>query len=185
MIRTAAVNQAETRAREKRHESIATTGRRSLPYRFRTHQQHGCDDLGIDGRADSWLLGCDTRLAGRGGGPAGGHRNRRTGDRGADRRQSLDRDASPFLPLLGTLFIFLVFANLSGIVPGVRAPTASIETPAALASIVFLSVHFYGVQVSGLRSVSERLPQAQSGSVAPQRPVRDYAVLLSGDAFVR
>jgi len=64
----------------------------------------------------------------------------------------LNRDAAPFLPLLGTLFIFLVVANLCGIVPGVAAPTASIETPAALAAIVFLSVHFYGVRVQGLRS---------------------------------
>src|SRR5512135_406736 len=42
----------------------------------------------------------------------------------------LSRPAGPFLPLLGTLFIFLVFANLCGIVPGVSAPTASLETPA-------------------------------------------------------
>jgi F-type H+-transporting ATPase subunit a len=62
----------------------------------------------------------------------------------------LSRDAGPFLPLLGTLFIFLVVANLSGIVPGIRAPTASIETPAALASIVFLSVHFFGVRFQGM-----------------------------------
>ena len=62
----------------------------------------------------------------------------------------LGRDPSPFLPLLGTLFIFLVTANLSGIVPGVRAPTASIETPAALSTIVFLSVHFYGIRIQGL-----------------------------------
>jgi len=51
-----------------------------------------------------------------------------------------------YAPLLGTLFIFLVFANISGIVPGVQAPTAHLETPAALAVVVFLSV-----QVSGLR----------------------------------
>jgi F-type H+-transporting ATPase subunit a len=62
----------------------------------------------------------------------------------------LGRDAGPFMPLLGTLFIFLVVANLSGIVPGIRAPTASIETSAALASIVFLSVHFYGVRFQGV-----------------------------------
>ncbi len=62
----------------------------------------------------------------------------------------LNRDAAPFLPLLGTLFIFLVAANLCGIVPGVQAPTASIETPAALAAIVFLSVHFYGVRIQGV-----------------------------------
>ncbi len=61
----------------------------------------------------------------------------------------MGRDAGPFLPLLGTLFIFLVFANLSGIVPGVTAPTASLETPAALAAIVFLSVHFFGIRIRG------------------------------------
>ncbi len=60
------------------------------------------------------------------------------------------RDAAPFLPLLGTLFIFLVFANLSGIVPGVKAPTASLETPAALAAMVFLSVHFFGIRIQGM-----------------------------------
>ena len=62
----------------------------------------------------------------------------------------LNLDAAPFLPLLGTLFIFLAVANLCGIVPGVTAPTASIETPAALAVIVFLAVHFYGVRIQGL-----------------------------------
>ncbi len=32
------------------------------------------------------------------------------------------KDARPYLPLLGTLFIFLVTANLSGVLPGVRSP---------------------------------------------------------------
>lgn len=57
----------------------------------------------------------------------------------------------PYLPLLGTLFIFLAAANLSGLLPGVEAPTSKLETPAALALIVFLSVHYYGVRSRGLR----------------------------------
>lgn len=59
-------------------------------------------------------------------------------------------DARPLVPLLGTLFIFLLAANLSGLLPGVQAPTAHIETPAALALIVFLAVHVYGVRARGL-----------------------------------
>jgi F-type H+-transporting ATPase subunit a len=59
------------------------------------------------------------------------------------------KDARPFLPLLGTLFIFLVTANLSGVVPGVEPPTGKIETPAALAFIVFCAVHYYGVRTRG------------------------------------
>jgi F-type H+-transporting ATPase subunit a len=61
------------------------------------------------------------------------------------------KDARPYLPLLGTLFIFLVTANLSGLLPGVEAPTGKLETPAALALIVFLSVHYYGVRARGVR----------------------------------
>lgn len=60
-------------------------------------------------------------------------------------------DARPFLPLLGTLFIFLVTANLCGLIPGVEAPTAKLGTPAALALIVFLSVQYFGVRARGLR----------------------------------
>jgi F-type H+-transporting ATPase subunit a len=59
------------------------------------------------------------------------------------------KDARPFLPLLGTLFIFLVAANLSGLLPGVEAPTSKLETPAALALIVFFSVHYFGFRAQG------------------------------------
>lgn len=60
-----------------------------------------------------------------------------------------DRGRS-YLWLLGTMFLFLLFANLSGLVPGIQAPTAHIETPAALAVVVFLSVHVAGVRRHGL-----------------------------------
>jgi F-type H+-transporting ATPase subunit a len=60
------------------------------------------------------------------------------------------KETRPFLPLLGTLFIFLVAANLSGVIPGVEAPTGRLETPAALAVIVFVAVHFFGVRAQGL-----------------------------------
>ncbi len=62
----------------------------------------------------------------------------------------VNRDPSEFLSVLGTLFIFLVASNLAGVLPGVRAPTAAIETPAALATIIFFSVHVFGVRVHGV-----------------------------------
>jgi F-type H+-transporting ATPase subunit a len=63
--------------------------------------------------------------------------------------ETIKKAPRPFLPLLGTLFIFLVAANLSGILPGVEAPTAKPETPAALGLIVFIAVHVYGVRARG------------------------------------
>jgi F-type H+-transporting ATPase subunit a len=59
-------------------------------------------------------------------------------------------DARRFFPLLATLFAFLVVANLSGMIPGITPPTASIQTPAALAIIVFIAVHYYGVRSVGV-----------------------------------
>ena len=61
------------------------------------------------------------------------------------------KDPRPFLPLLSTLFIFLIAANLSGLVPGIEAPTGKLETPAALALIVFFSVHYFGIRAKGIR----------------------------------
>lgn len=61
----------------------------------------------------------------------------------------IGKDARPYLPLLGTLFIFLVVSNLSGVLPGVEAPTGKLETPAALALTVFFAVHYFGVRAQG------------------------------------
>lgn len=65
-------------------------------------------------------------------------------------RDIVRRDPQPYLPLIGTLFVFLVFANLSAAVPGAKPPTGHVETPAALAAIVFLSVHYFGIRAQGL-----------------------------------
>ena len=65
-------------------------------------------------------------------------------------RAILQRDPGPYLPLLGTLFLFVVTANLSAVLPGVKAPTSRIETPAALGLIVFLSIHWFGLKVQGI-----------------------------------
>jgi F-type H+-transporting ATPase subunit a len=61
----------------------------------------------------------------------------------------IQKDTWPYLPLLGTLFLFLVVANLSAVLPDVQPPTGHIETPAALAVIVFLSVHYFGIRKRG------------------------------------
>jgi len=71
-------------------------------------------------------------------------------------RDIIQRDPWPYLPLIGSLFIFLVFANLSAVVPGMKPPTGHIETPAALAVIVFLSVHYFGIRYRGLLDYARR-----------------------------
>jgi F-type H+-transporting ATPase subunit a len=64
-------------------------------------------------------------------------------------RGVVQSDPGPLLPFIGTLFLFLAVANLCSLVPGVKAPTASLETPAALALTVFFAVHAYGIREKG------------------------------------
>ncbi len=53
------------------------------------------------------------------------------------------------LPFIGALWIFLVIANLIGLIPGVHSPTRDLSATAALAFLVFLSTHWYGLRIQG------------------------------------
>jgi F-type H+-transporting ATPase subunit a len=55
-----------------------------------------------------------------------------------------------FLPIVGTLTVFITSANLGGLIPGLRSPTTDLNTPLALAIVVFFSVHYYGIRRKGL-----------------------------------
>ncbi|KAB7738397.1 F0F1 ATP synthase subunit A [Parvibaculum sedimenti] len=59
-------------------------------------------------------------------------------------------DPSPYRALVGTIFIYVLFANWSSLVPGIEPPTAHIETDAALALIVFGATIAYGIATQGL-----------------------------------
>ncbi|CAL1239758.1 F0F1 ATP synthase subunit A [Candidatus Methylocalor cossyra] len=53
------------------------------------------------------------------------------------------------LPFVGTLWLYIVCANLIGLIPGLGSPTADLSETAALALLVFLSVHWYGLRTNG------------------------------------
>ena len=55
------------------------------------------------------------------------------------------------LPFVASLWIFLVLANLVGIIPGLHGPTGDLSTTAALGVLVFFSVHWYGIRIHGLK----------------------------------
>ena len=65
-------------------------------------------------------------------------------------RDTMQTDPQPYRAFAATLFLFVLCANLSSLVPGVEAPTAHIETDAALALIVFFSIIVFGIRSRGL-----------------------------------
>ena len=66
-------------------------------------------------------------------------------------RAVLPNHAGKVLPLIATLWIYIVVANLISIIPGLRSPTDDLSQTAALAAVVFLAVHAYGLRIQGLR----------------------------------
>lgn len=64
-------------------------------------------------------------------------------------RETMGVEPARYLPLIGTLFIFVLVANWSSLIPGVEPPTAALETDAALALIVFGATIFYGIRAVG------------------------------------
>jgi F-type H+-transporting ATPase subunit a len=67
-------------------------------------------------------------------------------------RAVLPEQTTRLLPFIATLWLFIMVANLSGLIPGVHAPTSDLSTTLALAVLVFLSVHWFGIRAEGLRA---------------------------------
>jgi len=99
----------------------------------------------------------------------------------------------PYIPLLGSLMIFTLFANLISIVPGMKSPTADINTTIGLALIIVFSVHIYGMIKKGVwRYLKEfaspvfMLPVELIGQFSRtlSLSMRLFGNILSGDLIV-
>jgi F-type H+-transporting ATPase subunit a len=55
-----------------------------------------------------------------------------------------------YLPLVATMFVFILSGNLMGLVPGLMSPTANINVTLGCALTVWVYYHFHGVKEQGL-----------------------------------
>ena len=55
-----------------------------------------------------------------------------------------------YIPMIGTLFLFILAANWSSLIPGIDPPTAHLETDAALGLIVFFAIVYFGIRARGV-----------------------------------
>jgi len=65
-------------------------------------------------------------------------------------REISNQPPDRYLPLVGTLFIYILASNVLAVVPGYVPPTASLSTTAALALCVFFAVPVYGIAAQGV-----------------------------------
>jgi F-type H+-transporting ATPase subunit a len=54
-----------------------------------------------------------------------------------------------YLPLIATLGLFILTANLESLIPGFAGPTANLNTTAACAIVVFFAYHYIGIRKQG------------------------------------
>ncbi len=65
-------------------------------------------------------------------------------------RETTGADPSRYRSFVGTLFVFILIANWTSLVPGIDPPTAQLETDAALAFVVFVSVIWFSISSDGV-----------------------------------
>lgn len=74
---------------------------------------------------------------------------------------------SPFTPLIGSFFIYILVMNLFGLVPGMLSPTTNFNTTIALALVTFMVVQFSSMKERGiigyLKEFLEMVPPGKIG----------------------
>ena len=60
-----------------------------------------------------------------------------------------EKNAKKFFPLIGALWMFILFGNLIGLIPGFVTPNDTLKTNVGLAVMVFLLTHYYGIKEHG------------------------------------
>jgi len=64
-------------------------------------------------------------------------------------KEITQQNPDPFIPFLGTLFLFISVSNLLAIIPGYQPPTGSLSTTSALAICVFFAIPIFGIAKRG------------------------------------
>src|SRR5713101_6953146 len=67
----------------------------------------------------------------------------------AESEEHVGHDGPKYLGLFGTLFIFILFANLLGVIPGLESPTMFPEVPAGCALVAFAYYNISGIREQG------------------------------------
>jgi F-type H+-transporting ATPase subunit a len=69
---------------------------------------------------------------------------------GGEASDNIEHGSQRYVPFFGTLFIFILFMNLIGIIPGFESPTMTPAVPAGLALATFLFYNWTGFREHGV-----------------------------------
>jgi len=90
------------------------------------------------------------------------------------------KDAAPYVPYLWTLFFFVLFCNLAGLIPGLGTPTGAIAITGSLAILTLIIVTATGIYRHGVVGFWTGMVPHIEGKVGPV----DLKLALSPVLFV-
>lgn len=62
---------------------------------------------------------------------------------------NMSRGAGQYVPMIGSIGMFVLFCNLVSVIPGLMSPTANVSVPLGCATVVFLYYHWCGLRKHG------------------------------------
>ncbi len=93
-------------------------------------------------------------------------------------KEITQQNPDPFIPFLGTLFLFISVSNLLAIIPGWHPPTGSLSTTSALAICVFFAIPIFGIARKGTRDYFKHYLEP-SVFMAPFNIIGDFSRTLA------
>lgn len=96
----------------------------------------------------------------------------------------IGKNGRKYLPFCGTIFIFILFSNLLGLIPGFLPPTEVWVTGTAVALISFIGFNYYGLKEHGLKYFNHFLaPIDAKGIKNPIAKIIIFLLLLTFQIF--
>ena len=93
-------------------------------------------------------------------------------------KEITQQNPDPFIPFLGTLFMFISLSGLLTIIPGFHPPTGSLSTTSALAICVFFAIPIFGIAKKGARAYFKHYLEP-SIFMAPFNIIGDFSRTLA------
>ena len=93
-------------------------------------------------------------------------------------KEITQQNPDPFIPFLGSLFMFISLSGLLTIIPGFHPPTGSLSTTSALAICVFFAIPIFGIAKKGARAYFKHYLEP-SIFMAPFNIIGDFSRTLA------
>jgi len=69
----------------------------------------------------------------------------------------MGEEGKKYVPFTTSIFLFILFSNLLGLIPGFYPPTMNINTNAGIAAFVFLAYNYFGFRTHGISYLKQFL----------------------------